>query len=548
MAQRPDPVELEIFHQLLTAIPEEMGALLERAAYSPNIKERRDFSCALFDEQGRMIAQAAHIPVHLGAMPASVRAALRQADPGPGEVIVLNDPYAGGTHLPDLTMIAPLFHRDRRVGFAANRAHHADVGGIAPGSMPLAEEIYQEGLVLPPVRLVRQGEWNQDVLRLILANTRTPEERLGDLRAQRASLALGARRYGELLEHHGVETLRARQEELLDHAERLLRHALAELPPGRYEAEDALDDDGISAKAVPIRVSLEIGAEGIRVDFTGSAPQVAGSVNAVEAVTVAAVRYALKAALGREIPANEGCFRPIEIIAPPGTVVNACHPAATVGGNVETSQRIVDVVLRALARALPGRIPAASCGSMNNVSLGGRDPRSGRQFAYYETIAGGMGGGPGAPGLHAVHTHMTNTRNTPVEAIEFAMPLRILRYAVRRGSGGRGRFPGGDGVIREIQTLVPARAVILSERRRFAPYGLAGGGAGTTGRNALRRAGGRIEELPGKTAVLLQPGDTLIIETPGGGAYGPPDDATQHENREPASARSEDGAHDESSP
>jgi N-methylhydantoinase B len=437
-------------------------------------------------------------------------------------VVALNDPYAGGTHLPDLTLVAPVHARSGALlGLVANRAHHADIGGMTPGSMPLAREIYQEGLRLPPVRLVRGGAVDRDVLELFLANTRVPAERAGDLDGQRAALAIGARRLEELAARVGPATLHHGMAELQRYTARLVAATLRALPSGRYVATDVLDDDGFGARRIRIRVAITVARGRATVDFTGTAPQVEGSVNANYAITLSAVFYVFTALADEPIPANEGLLRRIRLVAPPGSVVNAMFPAAVAGGNVETSQRIVDVLLRALARAAPSRIPAASCGSMNNVAIGGFDRRRGRAFSYYETIAGGAGAGPRAGGASAVHTHMTNTLNTPVEALETYYPLRVERYAIRTGSGGAGRHRGGGGVVRELRFIGDADHTLFSDRRAGAPYGLRGGGAGRPGRNVLAR-GRRRCTMPSKANVRVAAGDVLRIETPGGGGWGTP--------------------------
>lgn len=518
-----DPVTLEVFHHRLAAIAEEMGVALCRSAFSPNIKERRDFSCALFDGAGEMVAQAAHIPVHLGSTPLSVRAAIAARTMAAGDVVILNDPFAGGTHLPDVTVVAPVFLPGGRTPFAyvANRAHHADIGGSSPGSMPLATEIYEEGLRLPPVHLVRGGTLCADVADLFFANTRVPDERRGDLFAQLAALRVGATRLVELVAASGAAPVRAAMLALQDYAARLMTAALRRLRPGCHRAEDFLDDDGAGSGPVTLRVAITLRGGRATVDFAGTSPQVAGGVNANVAVTTAAVLYALQLVAGGEIPANAGLLRPVRLRIPPGSVLNPHFPAAVAGGNVETSQRTVDVVLRALAAAAPGRVPAASGGTMNNLALGGFDPVRGRSFAYYETIACGAGAGPEGSGASGVQTHMTNTLNTPVEALEAAYPLRVVRYGLRRGSGGSGRHRGGDGVEREIEALAPLRATLLTDRRSGVPWGLAGGGSGARGENHRRVAeGSRWEKLPGKTKLDLQPGDRLRIRTPGGGGWG----------------------------
>jgi N-methylhydantoinase B len=516
-----DSIRLEIFKHLFAAVAEEMGVALRRASYSPNIKERRDFSCSVFDAAGRMVAQAAHIPVHLGSMPLSVAAALEKfPEQQPGDVIILNDPYQGGTHLPDITLVSPVFDRTGgRIGFVASRAHHADVGGSSPGSMPVAREIYQEGLVIPPVYLVRRGQIDQGVLDLILANVRTPQERLGDLWAQIAANRRGEARLAEMADRYGSMQVAEYMDALQAYTERLTRALLRELPAGEYCFSDQLDDDGLGSAPVEIRVCLRLAGEAAVVDFSGSAPQQRGSVNAVYAITLSCVYYVFRCLLGLDVPNNAGCLAPIRVIAPAGSVVNALPPAPVAGGNVETSQRIVDVLLGAFAQACPERIPAASQGTMNNLTIGGYDPLRSQPFTYYETIAGGMGAQPGLDGASGLHAHMTNTLNTPVEALEYAYPLRVVRYSLRGGSGGRGRFRGGDGLCREIQVLVPVQVTLLSDRRRHPPYGLAGGEPGACGQNLLLRQGEEIQ-LPGKGTFELLPGDVLSLQTPGGGGWG----------------------------
>jgi N-methylhydantoinase B len=519
------PADLQIAHHRLAAIAEEMGLALCRSAFSPNIKERRDYSCAVFDAGGALVAQAAHIPVHLGSTPLSVAAAIAQRPMRDGDIVVLNDPYAGGTHLPDVTVVAPVFARGRLVGYVANRAHHADIGGISPGSMPLASEIYQEGLRLPPVYLARGSVIDDDVLRLFLANTRVATERRGDLLAQVAALRVGAERLQAFVDRAGAAAARQAMAALQDYAERLTRAALRALPRGTWRARDVLDDDGFGSRDIPIAVTVRLRGGRALVDFAGSGAQVRGGVNANYAVTVAAVYYVFRALIGRGVPTNAGFMRPIAVRAPAGTVVNADFPAAVAGGNVETSQRIVDVLLAALARALPDRIPAAGSGTMNNLAFGGTWRRRGAaaptQFSYYETIGGGAGGGPRGAGCDAVHTHMTNTLNTPIEALEAELPVRVVRYAIRAGSGGRGRHRGGDGLVREFAFLAPAQVTLLTERRRSRPPGAAGGGAGAAGRNELRR-GRTARPLPAKGSLAVRPGDHIRIATPGGGGWGAP--------------------------
>ncbi|MFQ5890931.1 MAG: hydantoinase B/oxoprolinase family protein [Gemmatimonadota bacterium] len=523
-----DAARLEVFRHLLESVAEEMGAVLRRTAYSPNIKERLDFSCAVFDAAGRLVAQAAHIPVHLGAMPLSVEACVRALPLGPGDIAIVNDPYRGGTHLPDITMVTPVFvdrgkesSGEGLLGFVASRAHHADVGGISPGSMPLATEVFQEGLIIPPVKLIERGAMSAGVRDLLLANVRTPEERAGDLRAQIASGLTGTRRLAALVRRYGLAEVERYMAGLLAYTERMTRHLLADLPDGSYAFRDALDPEEPGGEPVEIAVSVTIEGDEATVDFSGSSAQRRSGLNAVYAITLSATAYVFRALMGLDVPANAGCLAPIRLIAPEGTVVNARPPAPVAAGNVETSQRITDVLLGALAKACPDRVPAASQGTMNNVTIGGWDPVRARPFAYYETIAGGAGALPSADGTSGVHTHMTNTRNTPIEAIEYAYPLRVRRYEIRRGSGGDGRFAGGDGIRRDFELLSPGRVTILSDRRATGPYGLAGGHPGRPGRNSLLR-GGETRELPGRVSLDVEAGDVLRIETPGGGGHGRP--------------------------
>ena len=515
------PVEFEVFKNLFLSIAEEMGVALCRTGFSPNIKERLDYSCAVYDAGGNTIAQGDHMPVHLGAMPLSVRAAIDAFPMDPGDIVMLNDPFHGGTHLPDITLVSPVFlGRERRPTFyVANRAHHSDVGGMSPGSMPVAREIYQEGLILPPVKLGRRGKIDRDVMAIVLANVRTPDERDGDLTAQIAANRVAEDRLRETVRRYGRSRTLAYASALQDYTARVIGAAIRDIPDGEYEFEDVLDDDGFSETPVRIRAVVKIAGSRATVDFTGSAPQVQGSVNANYAMTLSACLYAFRCLVGDDVLYNAGVGRPLTVIAPPGSIVNANRPAAVAGGNVETSQRITDVVLGALGKALPAVMPAASQGTMNNVTLGGTDPRTGRRFAYYETMGGGMGGRRGIRGLSGVHTHMSNTRNTPVEAIEHYLPVRIRQYALRKGSGGMGEFPGGDGLVREYEALTDTSVTILSERRRGQPYGTQGGKPGRSGSNTLIREG--VEQtLPGKIEMRLRAGDRLRIETPGGGGYG----------------------------
>ena len=538
------PATLSIFNHLFASVAEEMGVTLGRAGYSPNIKERLDYSCAVFLGNGRMLAQAAHIPVHLGAMPASVRAAIDASAPfRPGDVIILNDPYLGGTHLPDVTLVSPVYVEASPPSeaspdfFVASRAHHADVGGAAPGSMPLSTELYQEGLIIPPLRLVDGGKRNEAVWHLILRNVRTPAERDGDLAAQLAAHTTGARRLSQIAARYGLDELLAQADELLAYAERLTRAAIRQIPPApegkAYSYRDFLDDDGRGQSSIPIQAAITVDGEQLLVDFAGTAPAVNGNLNAVPAIVHSAVAYCLRctalALLQTEVPMNEGAFAPISIDIPPRSLLDPRPPHAVAAGNVETSQRIVDVVFGALAQALPELIPAASQGTMNNLTFGGVHPEgaanAGETFAYYETLGGGIGAGPQAGGGHGMHAHMSNTRNTPVEALEYSFPLRVQRYGLRRDSGGNGRHRGGDGLVRAIRFLSPVTVTITSERRERQPYGLKDGSPGAAGRNLLIR-GGEERALSGKVRIELETGDVLQLETPGGGGWGqaPTDD------------------------
>jgi N-methylhydantoinase B/oxoprolinase/acetone carboxylase alpha subunit len=517
-----DPITLEIFRNLFYSAAEEMGVTLCRTSFSPNIKERRDYSCAVFDGDGHMVAQGEHMPVHLGSMPLSVEAAIENVSMEPGDVVAVNDPFKGGTHLPDITLVQPVYGDDENqpMFYVANRAHHSDVGGMTPGSMPLATSIYQEGLRIPPVKLVRRGEIVDDVMALILANVRTPIEREGDLTAQIASNRTGERRVLAIAEKYGADTVTAYMRHLQSYAERMIREAIKAIPDGSYRFEDCMDDDGQGNGPLPIVVTITIDGDHARVDFAGTVEQAQGSVNAIYAITLSAVMYCFRVIVPFAIPSNYGTIRPLEVIAPEGTLVNARLPAPVAGGNVETSQRIVDVVLGALAKAMPGKIPAASYGTMSNLTLGGIDPRTGEDFAYYETIAGGMGARPTADGLDATHCHMTNSLNTPIEALEHTYPFRVKRYAVRRGSGGDGKYRGGDGICRDVEVLCPAQITILSDRRVSRPYGLEGGERGATGQNVLVDPEGEERGIPGKASVRVEAGTAISVRTPGGGGYG----------------------------
>ncbi len=564
-----DPITLQLYRHRFAGIAEEMGVTLRRTAYSPNIKERLDFSCALFDGQGKLVAQAAHIPAHLGAMPASVHTILdRFPTWEEGDIVIVNDPFEGGNHLPDITMIAPVFVEEVRGGerergrrekgregegergsggvsasphtpttpqpqrphfpafFVASRAHHADVGGMTPGSLPLSTEIFQEGIIIPPLKLYRGGVLNEDVLALILRNVRTPDERRGDLAAQRASAAVGIRRLRELVAAHGYDEVLAYCSHLQAYSERFTRATITGWLDGIYAFEDVIElIEGDRLTLTPVRVAATIAGDEITFDFSGTAPVVHGSLNAVIAITQSACYYVMRCLIDADIPMNEGCFAPVHVVAPENSLVNAAPPAAVAAGNVETSQRITDVVLGALAQALPDRAPAASQGTMNNLTVGGmRD--DGRPFAYYETIGGGMGASPAGDGLSGVQVHMTNTLNTPVEALEIAYPFRVRRYGLRSGSGGAGRWRGGDGIVREYELLTSVTVTMISERRVVAPWGVSGGEAGQAGRNTLIHADGTEEALASKFTRRLYAGDRLRIETPGGGGWGDPGEIT----------------------
>ncbi len=528
-----DAARLEVFAQALAQVAEEMGVVLGRSGRSPNIRERRDYSCALFTAQGELLAQAAHIPVHLGSLPLSMEHLLRWLgdrgrEPKEGDVYIFNDPFAGGTHLPDITMAAPYFSRKGHVGFGVVRAHHADVGGRSPGSMPVGDELYQEGLIIPMSLYAERGEVREDIEALILANTRTPDERKGDLRAQMGALMVGARRYQALVEEWG-EDFEAMVEALLHYGERTTREALKELE-GAYEFVDFLDDDGRGQVDLNINVKLIFRDGELTADFRGTHPEVEGPLNCPPAVTFSAVYYVLRCLLPPQAPFNQGNLRCVRIILPERSLVNASRPRAVAGGNVETSQRIVDALLGALSRALPDRIPAASYGTMTNLSFGGSRPRP---FAYYETVAGGCGARPGKDGLDATHNHMTNTMNTPVEALEFYYPVRVLEYSVREGSGGRGRFRGGDGVRRTLLFLEPASVSLLADRRKRGPYGLMGGEPGRPGEDFLVRGDGTRERLPSKVEIKVLSGEAIELNTPGGGGWGEaikPSDPTGEES------------------
>jgi len=504
-----DPVTLSVLASALSGVAEEMGAVLIRGAYSSNIKERRDCSAGLFDERGRMVAQAEHIPVHLGAMPEAVEAVMEK-NPEPGDIFAVNDPYSGGTHLPDITLVSPTSYEGEIIGYAVTRAHHSDVGGMRPGSMPSdSREIYQEGIIIPPVRLVRGGEYVQDILDLLLANVRTPDSRRGDLRAQIAANDIAEQRISELIERRGKETVLAAFDEVISYAEKRAREAIRELPDGEYSAEDHMEGDGVTDEDITIKATVTIEDDSTTIDFTGTSDAVEGNVNCPLPVTRSACYFALRVLLPADIPANAGAYAPLEIRAPEGSLVNATYPSAVVAGNVETSNRIADTVLAAFFSFAPDVLPAQGQGTMNNTIIGGAG------WTYYETIGGGQGANAKGPGPSGVHTGMTNTLNTPIEAFEMEYPMRVERYELLYGSGGVGEHRGGDGIVRSIRALEPASLSILTDRRRHPPQGVEGGEPGAVGENLLND-----EELPAKTSRSLEEGDVLTIETPGGGGYG----------------------------
>jgi N-methylhydantoinase B len=509
----PDPIQLELMRNLFEAAAQEMGLTLQRVAFSANIKERRDFSCALFNPGGELLAQAAHIPVHLGSMPASVAAVLQRLGPlAEGDVAIVNDPFAGGTHLPDITLVSPIRFDGRLIGYAANRAHHADVGGITPGSMTLSRHIDEEGLRIEPSLLYQAGERNEPLWSTLLAAVRTPQERIGDLEAQLAANHVGAAAMARMVQRHGVDDVLRYGAALLDYAQSFMAQLIRAMPQGRWRFQDMMDDDGAATCPIPIIATLTIRNDRATIDLTETAEQVPGCINCPDAVTRSAVYYCFLCLLEESVPLNGGCFRNIDVITRPGTIVHALYPAAVVAGNTETSQRIVDVVFGALAQALPDRIPAASCGTMSSIALGGED---GEGWTYYETIGGGSGAGPGFPGASAVQCHMTNTLNTPAEAIEMQYPLRVTRFERAPGTGGPGQFPGGDGILRELQALAPCTGTILSDRRTAAPWGLTGGASASAGSNSVND-----QPISGKAQFSLNAGDLLRIRTPGGGGWG----------------------------
>lgn len=514
-----DPVELNIFASRIGAICDEMGAVLQRAALSPNIKDRLDFSCAVFDADGHLCAQAAHIPVHLGSMAYAMRDIVNLVQWSPGDMAMVNDPFLGGTHLPDVTLIAPAFVRQREgeqlAGFVVNRAHHADIGAVAPGSMPVSTRLDEEGVLIPPTLIMRAGRLDEARLYRITGATRNAYQCYGDYAAQISANLSGVQRLADLVAAFGLDGYRIGLTELNDYAERLARSGLTAIPDGVYRFRDLMDDDGAGRREIPIEVAVRIRGSDVEVDFAGTAEQVGGNINCPLSVTAAAVYYLFRCLMPQDTPACAGSFRAIRLAASEGCLLNARRPAAVAAGNVETSTRVVDALCGALAKALPERIPAASHGSMNNIAMGGRTAAG--AWDYYETLGGGMGAGARGGGLSAVQTHMTNTRNTPIESVELHYPLRIRRYEIRRGSGGAGRVAGGDGLVREYELLAPATVTLLTERRHHSPWGLNGGAHGACGENSRN---GRT--LPPKTMIRAAAGDRIVIQTPGGGGWGPP--------------------------
>jgi N-methylhydantoinase B len=506
---RLDPVTLSVLASALSGVAEEMGAVLIRGAYSSNIKERRDCSAGLFDERGKMVAQAEHIPVHLGAMPEAVRAVMDK-NPEPDDIFAINDPYSGGTHLPDITLVSPLAHENEIIGYAVTRAHHSDVGGMSPGSMPSdSHEIYQEGIIIPPTRLVRGGEYVQDVLDLLLANVRTPDLRRGDLRAQIAANNIAEERIEELMERRGKDVVLTAFEEVISYAEKRACEAIRDLPDGEYTAEDYMEGDGVIDEDIPIKATVAIKEDSMTIDFAGTADAVEGNVNCPLPVTRSSCYFALRVLLPGDIPANAGTYAPLEIKAPEGSLLNATYPSAVVAGNVETSNRIADTVLAAFSNFAPEKLPAQGQGTMNNTIIGGGG------WTYYETIGGGQGASEKGSGPSGVHTSMTNTMNTPIEAFEMEYPMRVERYELLYDSGGSGKHRGGDGIVRSVRVLDPASLSLLTDRRRHPPQGAQGGEPGAVGENLLND-----EELPAKVGRRLEEEDVVTVKTPGGGGYG----------------------------
>ena len=520
-SNRFDPVKLEIYKNRFHSISEEMGAALQRTAFSPNIKERRDFSCAVFDGTGKMVAQGDHMPAHLGAMPLSVQHVIRQLKLNRGDTAIVNDPFDGGNHLPDFTVVRPVYLPGEKTPmfYTANRAHHADVGGMAAGSMPLSREIYQEGIIVPPIKLEENGHFNEMFLKMLKINVRTPHEREGDILAQYMAAKVGEMRLLDVVRKNGAAEVLHYMEEMQKYSERMVRGLINNIPDGTYTFSDAMENDGITDRPYTITVTVTIKGSSTIIDFTGTDQQASGPINCVYAITVSSVFFVFRSLVNYAIPSNHGCMVPITIIAPEGTLVNAVRPAAVAAGNVETSQRIVDILFGALAEALPDTIPAASGGTMNNLTFGGTHHETGKPFTYYETIACGMGARPGKNGINGIHTHMTNSLNSPIEMLESTMPIRLHSYGFRKNSGGSGKFRGGDGIEKSIEFLTEASLNLLSDRRKYRPYGLQGGSPGKQGVNFILR-NGRKMKLPSKFGIYVEKNDTFTIRTPGGGGYG----------------------------
>ena len=514
-----NPILLEVFKNRFSSIAEEMGVVLQRTSFSPNIKERKDFSCAIFNKEGDLISQAAHIPVHLGSMPLSVKFVIENLKFEEGDMVILNDPFKGGTHLPDITIVSPVFYENEIIFYVANRAHHSDIGGVSAGSMPIATSLFQEGVIIPPVKLVKKGKIDKEIMEFIKNNVRTPEEREGDFSAQINANNIGTKRLVELIDKYGVEKVNRYSKALLDYTEKIMKEFIKTIPDGEYSFTDYMEDDGISKKDIKISVKIKIEKDKAVIDFSETDFQVEGSINAVKAITVSAVFYVFRSLIEEDIPTNAGCLKPIKLITEKGSLIDATFPSAVSAGNVETSQRIVDVLLGALSEALPDRIPAASQGTMNNITIGGINPETQKHFTYYETIGGGMGASAKNNGESAIQSHMTNTLNTPIEALEFEYPFLVEKYKIRKNSGGKGLKNGGNGIIREYRFLTDVEITVISERRRIPPYGLFGGNPAETGKNYIVKNGKKVEK-EGKFSEKLSKGDKLIIETPGGGGFG----------------------------
>ncbi len=517
---KSDPITLELFKNRFSSIAQEMGVTLQRTSFSPNIKERLDFSCAVFDKNAEMVAQAAHIPVHLGSMPLSVKSAVKTVEADSGDMIIVNDPYKGGTHLPDITIVAPIFlGKDSPQFYVANRAHHSDVGGISPGSMPLSTSLYQEGIIIPPMKIIEHGIIDKKLMKFFLHNVRTPFEREGDLTSQIMANLTGIKRIKEIVKKYSFDTTLFYANSLNDYSESIMRKTIMKIPNGIYRYEDLMDNDGQSTTDVKIKLTMKIKDDTVELDFSESDDQTEGNINAVYAITMSAALYVFRSLIAQNIPTNSGCMRPIKVITRKASVVDAEFPSAVAAGNVETSQRIVDVILGALFSAIPEAIPAASQGTMNNITIGGTD-ELGKPFTYYETIGGGMGAGSRNNGESAIHSHMTNTLNTPIEALEYSYPFIVTEYSIRKESGGEGKFYGGNGLNREIKLLSDVQVTVLSERRKNAPYGLKGGDAGQKGKNIVKFKGEDFKDMPSKFSIKLKKDDIIRIETPGGGGYG----------------------------